>query len=218
MKCPDHYAVLGVSDTATEKEIRAAYRALAFQHHPDVSSEQGASTRARFQRIQDAYHVLRHKERRATYDHQRKWNSLVSHAEGQQSWTRPTAGQPDKNDPFAEGFDKWFRDAGSTAEREQEERLRAEMAASWALDKEDAQRVKLRWERSQRAASEARAQRQAATLSQMWPAQRRWLWADRVAGVICALGAGAVLYQGWQLRSALRESVRGQERKGTSAG
>lgn len=116
MKCPDHYAVLGVSDTATEKEIRAAYRALAFQHHPDVSSEQGASTRARFQRIQDAYHVLRHKERRATYDHRRKWNSLVSHAEGQQSWTRPTAGQPDKNDPFAEGFDKWFRDAGCVAE------------------------------------------------------------------------------------------------------
>ncbi|MEA2613463.1 MAG: curved DNA-binding protein, partial [Chloroflexota bacterium] len=36
MEFQDYYAVLGVPKTATEKQIRTAYRKLARQHHPDV--------------------------------------------------------------------------------------------------------------------------------------------------------------------------------------
>jgi DnaJ-class molecular chaperone len=37
MEYQDYYATLGVPKTATEKEIRSAYRRLARQHHPDVN-------------------------------------------------------------------------------------------------------------------------------------------------------------------------------------
>jgi curved DNA-binding protein len=59
----DHYAVLGVSKSATPDEIKKAYRKLASQHHPD----KGGDT-AKFQQIQEAYAILSDPEKRAQYD------------------------------------------------------------------------------------------------------------------------------------------------------
>jgi curved DNA-binding protein len=59
----DHYAVLGVSKSATPDEIKKAYRKLASQHHPD----KGGDT-AKFQQIQEAYAVLSDPEKRQQYD------------------------------------------------------------------------------------------------------------------------------------------------------
>ena len=59
----DHYAVLGVSKTATPDEIKKAYRKLASQHHPD----KGGDT-AKFQQIQEAYAVLSDPQKKAQYD------------------------------------------------------------------------------------------------------------------------------------------------------
>lgn len=59
----DHYATLGVAKTATQDEIKRAFRRLASQHHPD----KGGDT-ARFQEIQAAYDVLGDAEKRAAYD------------------------------------------------------------------------------------------------------------------------------------------------------
>jgi hypothetical protein len=61
-----YYDVLGVSRTATEDEIKSAYRSLARQFHPDVSTETGAEEK--FKRINLAYDTLSDSLKRADYD------------------------------------------------------------------------------------------------------------------------------------------------------
>jgi curved DNA-binding protein len=63
----DYYATLGVPRTATEKEIKAAFRKLARKYHPDVN--QGSKeSEARFKELTEAYEVLGDPEKRKTYD------------------------------------------------------------------------------------------------------------------------------------------------------
>jgi DnaJ-class molecular chaperone len=63
----DYYATLGVPRTATEKEIRAAYRKLARKHHPDVNPGK-KEAEEQFKRINEAYEVLSDAEKRKKYD------------------------------------------------------------------------------------------------------------------------------------------------------
>jgi len=60
----DFYSVLGVNKSANEDEIKAAYRKLAHQHHPD---KQGGDA-SKFKEINEAYQVLGNKEKRAKYN------------------------------------------------------------------------------------------------------------------------------------------------------
>jgi curved DNA-binding protein len=62
----DYYEALGVSRDATQDDIRAAYRRLARQYHPDVNKEAGAEDR--FKEMSEAYEVLRDPEKRERYD------------------------------------------------------------------------------------------------------------------------------------------------------
>jgi curved DNA-binding protein len=66
MEFKDYYEALGVEPGAGEAEIKAAYRRLARKYHPDVSKEKGAEDR--FKSVNEAYEVLRDKEKRAEYD------------------------------------------------------------------------------------------------------------------------------------------------------
>ncbi|HZD44233.1 MAG TPA: molecular chaperone DnaJ [Methanomicrobiales archaeon] len=66
MSTENYYDVLGVSKTATEQEIKAAFRSLARKYHPDVSKEAGAEEK--FKKINEAYSVLSNPEKRAQYD------------------------------------------------------------------------------------------------------------------------------------------------------
>jgi len=63
----DYYEVLGVTRTASEKDIRQAYRKLARKYHPDVNPND-KTAEARFKEIGEAYEVLSDKEKRAKYD------------------------------------------------------------------------------------------------------------------------------------------------------
>ncbi len=64
---PDYYDVLGVDRTATDDEIKRAYRRLARQHHPDANPGD-PEAEVRFKEIAVAYETLRDPERRRRYD------------------------------------------------------------------------------------------------------------------------------------------------------
>ncbi|MGZ7442427.1 molecular chaperone DnaJ [Paenibacillus sp. TH7-28] len=62
----DYYEVLGVGKTATEEEVKKAYRKLARQYHPDVNK--AADAEAKFKEVKEAYDVLSDEGKRARYD------------------------------------------------------------------------------------------------------------------------------------------------------
>ncbi|HUQ49483.1 MAG TPA: molecular chaperone DnaJ [Terriglobales bacterium] len=63
----DYYEVLGVGRTATEVELKAAYRKLAMQHHPDRNPGD-PSAEDKFKEASEAYGVLSDADKRAAYD------------------------------------------------------------------------------------------------------------------------------------------------------
>lgn len=63
----DYYEVLGVSKSASESEIKKAYRKLALKYHPDKNPDD-ASAEAKFKEAAEAYEVLSNAEKKQRYD------------------------------------------------------------------------------------------------------------------------------------------------------
>jgi curved DNA-binding protein len=137
MDFKDYYKVLGVERTASEDEVRKAYRKLARKYHPDVSKEADAELKMRD--INEANDVLRDKEKRAAYDALVDRVAQGRHAGGAQGgfspppdWDEgfefhrgPGAGPADHAD-FSEFFSSLFGAAERRSAARQNHRARGE--------------------------------------------------------------------------------------------
>lgn len=64
----DYYEVLGVSKTATDDELKKAYRKLAKQYHPDANLDNKEEAEKKFKEVNEAYEVLSDSQKRRMYD------------------------------------------------------------------------------------------------------------------------------------------------------
>jgi molecular chaperone DnaJ len=83
----DYYSVLGVSQDATQKDIKRAFRRLARENHPDAN-EGDPDAEARFKQVNEAYEVLGDEETRKEYDHARDMGYFVGGPGGGQQYVR----------------------------------------------------------------------------------------------------------------------------------
>jgi curved DNA-binding protein len=66
VKYKDYYAILGIDRSASDGDIKKAYRRLARKYHPDVSKE--ADAEEKFKQVAEAYETLKNTEKRTAYD------------------------------------------------------------------------------------------------------------------------------------------------------
>src|SRR5690349_3642633 len=115
MEYRDYYKVLGVDKSATEKDIRSAFRRLAQVYHPDKNPGD-KKAEDKFKEINEAYEVLGDAQKRAKYDQlgasYAAWQRTGQGAAGGfdfSQWagmgggTRPGTGGQDLNDLFGTG-------------------------------------------------------------------------------------------------------------------
>lgn len=109
MQYKDYYETLGVSKSASQDDIRKAFRKLARQYHPDVAKDK-KNAESKFKEINEAYEVVGDPEKRKKYDALGKdWERGGGFPPPPRRGGRPGAGQPAGDFSFGgTGFSDFF--------------------------------------------------------------------------------------------------------------
>jgi len=210
----DHYAVLGVSPTATSSEIKRAYLRLAKEHHPDVASS-GRSDDQTFALISHAYDVLKNPASRRAYDGSRSDVASSSSARAggaggaeawraqwrtNANWRRRPGGTKSNSYAFDDDEDWDGNTSYTTAEverRNANERTRAREKADaarwWKHERLSAERRRRQFREADAAKTARRSERTLSKVSTLWHARAGLVWQDIA---VIAVGACVCLYAG----------------------
>jgi molecular chaperone DnaJ len=88
----DYYKTLGVAESATQDDIKKAYKKLAIKYHPDKNMKNKEAAETRFKEISEAYYVLGNPQKRQEYDTMRKYGYSGPGAAGGASGFSGSAG------------------------------------------------------------------------------------------------------------------------------
>ena len=104
----DYYKVLGLSKTASEKDIKTAYRKLARKYHPDLNPD-NKEAELKFKEINEANEVLSHAESRAKYDKYRKdWKHGEEYEKAQAQRQQQTQQQSQQGSYDEQAYSDFF--------------------------------------------------------------------------------------------------------------
>ena len=109
MAAKDFYQVLGVPDSASQGEIKKAYRKLAKQYHPDANPN-NPSAAERFKEISEAHSTLSDAEKRKQYDQMRRYGAFDGMPRRSSRAGAGRSAGMGAEDPGAQGFE--FGDIG----------------------------------------------------------------------------------------------------------
>jgi curved DNA-binding protein len=119
MNKKDYYSILGLEKTASEDEIKKAYRKLAMKYHPD-RNQGDSSSEEKFKEINEAYECLSDANKRRSYDHGPQHNPNFQH--GHKTWTFDSGNSEEFQDMFQtifgnQGFQFGFGNTQSRTQR-----------------------------------------------------------------------------------------------------
>ena len=130
MEFIDYYKVLGVDKSATQEDIKKAYRKLARKLHPDLNPNDKEAHK-KFQQINEANEVLSDPEKRKKYDQYGKdWQHAEqfeqSRQSGQQGFGREAFTGDFSDSDFSDFFTSMFGNGGSSGFRQRQTKFRGE--------------------------------------------------------------------------------------------
>lgn len=108
----DYYQMLGVPENASQDDIEAAFRKLAFQYHPDVNPGKEKEAEEKFKEINEAYGVLGDAGKRQQYDFARQSGFVGTGAQGFGYNQSDIFRDAFSNPAFAEELSRMFQQAG----------------------------------------------------------------------------------------------------------
>jgi curved DNA-binding protein len=116
----DYYEILGVKKTATEKEIKSAFRKLARKYHPDLNAD-SKDAEMKFKEINEANEVLSNPENRKKYDkygkdwqHGEEYEKAQRQQQQQQSQRQSRGGQDYSSGDYSDFFESMFGEGGGS--------------------------------------------------------------------------------------------------------
>jgi curved DNA-binding protein CbpA len=129
MAVSDPYKVLGIPHSATDAEIRAAYRRQVQLTHPDHNGGSAESTR-RFEEVQEAYAMIRKLQQGATSSSARRGSTSASSARRESTSSRRRASPPPpRTEPVDPGLEARLAELDRELKRQREAKQQAERNA-----------------------------------------------------------------------------------------